>query len=790
MKLKAKLTVLFLACGVAPLLLATGLSFYLACGNAETSQDLATRHLVKNAEEYLSAVQHAKAEQVKTLVRTIADQTVALSKNKATIDAVLDYTDSFAKSDYLQNVTPDQMTVIDQQLLNYYQNHFGEHYKTLNDGHTVNALQMVSKLDKPTKLMQYEFIAANPNPLGKKDKYDSSPNSSKYNQTHETYHPSFRDYLNRFGYYDIFLCDINGRIVYSVFKELDYGTSLTTGPFASTNIAAVFRKAMTLPDEEYALVDFEPYQPSYDAPTSFTGSPIYKNGKLIGVAIIQIPVEKINVIMTDRVGLGEAGESYLVGADKIMRSDSFLDPANRSLSNAFKNPEKAKIDTKAVQLALSGGNGFLSDDTNYLGTQVMSKYGTLNFGEMTFGIITEMPKTQVLQAVSELRDAANAANSWFLVYSAIAVTVISLIICGGALLISQKIVTPINEAVQACHTIADGDLSVRLPEDRTDELGDMARSLNLAMTKLGSSIGKISQSAQILTQSSKMMTSEATSLSNDVNGSKERSRHVSNAADTLNNDIRGMSSNTQQMSASMRTVSASVEQMTQTISEIANNAERSASVAKEASDLASISNEQSADLGTAAEEIGKVIQVIQDIAEQTNLLALNATIEAARAGEAGKGFAVVATEVKELAKQTSAATDDIRRRIEGIQNSSGKAVISIREISEVVEKVNLVASTIASAVEEQNVTTREMARHVSETELSAENVNQAVTRTSISTEDISSGISEIDQVIGKTSIAAEGSQRQGNELLRMAEEMLDMVSQFKLDSSTRNKISV
>lgn len=786
MKLRTSLTVMLLACGLTPLLIATLSNYFVARKNMDQMESVTGQQLMSNAEQYLTAVQHAKGEQVKALLNTISDQAIAFSKNPATIEACRDLGRSFGQADFIKNATPEQLKIVDQTLLEYYRDQFGAKYLSDNDK-AIDAAALLDQVARESKLMQYEYIAANPNPLGEKDKLDSpdNPNPSEYNSLHEKYHPAFRDFLYRFGYYDVFICDTQGRIVYSVFKELDYATSLTSGPYAKSNLAATFREVMNLSDDEYALSDFRPYTPSYEAPACFTGSPIYDNGKLIGAAIFQVPVAKVNTVMTDRTGLGKQGESYLVGPDGIMRSDSFLDPANRSLDNAFRNPEQGTIDTQAARLALSGKEGFLSDSTNYMGTPVLSRYGQLQLGGLTWGMITEMPTAEALSSVSEMEQYTASANFWFLLLNGLGVLGVSAIVAGLAYVLSGRIVAPIQEVVGVTHAIADGDLSARLQMNRKDEIGDMATSLNRALDRLSDSIGRISRSAQTLNNASRNMTNDASALSNDVSTSRSRSQSVARSAEELSGTIQGMSSSAEQMTSSMRTVAASVEQMTQTISEIASNAERSASVAKEASELATISNEQVADLGNAADEIGKVIEVIQDIAEQTNLLALNATIEAARAGEAGKGFAVVATEVKELAKQTGAATDDIRQRIEGIQQSTGKAISSIREISEVVAKVNMVASTIASAVEEQNVTTREMARHIGETATSAEGVSSAVANTSRSTKDISSSITEVDAVIARTVDAANGSQQQGQQLLTMAEEMIRLVAQFRTERTTQ-----
>jgi methyl-accepting chemotaxis protein len=203
-------------------------------------------------------------------------------------------------------------------------------------------------------------------------------------------------------------------------------------------------------------------------------------------------------------------------------------------------------------------------------------------------------------------------------------------------------------------------------------------------------------------------------------------------------------------------------------------------VAGNAATMAQSSNETIGQLGNAADEIGKVIQVIQDIAEQTNLLALNATIEAARAGDAGKGFAVVATEVKALAKQTAEATEDIRGKIEGIQSSTSLAVKSIGSISEVIQQVNEISRTIASAVEEQSVTTREIAQNVAQTSSAAETVSVGVTQSAMASKEITQNIAGVDQAAKQTAQGAAQTQTAGVELSKLAEELQSLVGQFQV----------
>ena len=177
--------------------------------------------------------------------------------------------------------------------------------------------------------MQDLYISNNPNPLGSKHLLDRATDVSTYSKHHEFYHPTIRSYLEKFGYYDIFLIEPKtGYIVYSVFKEADYATSLIEGPYSGSNFAQAFKAARDSGNPNYSkLEDFQPYAPSYSAPASFISSPIYKDGELIGVAVFQMPLDAINNIMTSNqnwtdTGLEESGETYVVGKDFLLKTES------------------------------------------------------------------------------------------------------------------------------------------------------------------------------------------------------------------------------------------------------------------------------------------------------------------------------------------------------------------------------------------------------------------------------------------------------------------------------------
>jgi methyl-accepting chemotaxis protein len=381
-------------------------------------------------------------------------------------------------------------------------------------------------------------------------------------------------------------------------------------------------------------------------------------------------------------------------------------------------------------------------------------------------------------------DASNAVLG--IVGTSKAIIMISLLIgiaLGATLtfVITRAIVKPIKQTVDLIgEMIKNSDLTKRLNSSAKDEIGDLSRWFDNLVEKVQGIIKQIAGNAKTLAGSSTELSATASQLASGAEETTNQSGTVASAAEEMTANMNNMAAATEQMTVNVKTVAAATEEMTASISEIAKNAEQSSTVAGNAATMAQSSNETIGQLGAAADEIGKVIQVIQDIAEQTNLLALNATIEAARAGDAGKGFAVVATEVKELAKQTAEATEDIRGKIEGIQSSTGLAVKSIGSISEVIQQVNEISRTIASAVEEQSVTTKEIAQNVAQTSSAAETVSVGVTQSAAASKEITQNIAGVDQAAKQTAQGAAQTQTAGVELSKLAEELQMLVGQFQV----------
>jgi methyl-accepting chemotaxis protein len=342
-------------------------------------------------------------------------------------------------------------------------------------------------------------------------------------------------------------------------------------------------------------------------------------------------------------------------------------------------------------------------------------------------------------------------------------------------------VAPLSEAVGYANQIAGGDLAAEFQDSgRKDEIGDLSGALGTMTLNLRDLIAGLKQGSSTLKDSSVSLGSQSDKLAEDSESMTDVANTVSSAGEELSTSISGIASSAEDMSTMLNTVAASIEEMTASITEVAKSSVRSSEIADNANRKSNQAVQVMDQLKSASAKIGKVLDVITDIADQTNLLALNATIEAASAGEAGKGFAVVANEVKELARQTTQATEEINREICEMQASTATAVESVEAISKVIEEVNEISTSIASAVEEQSATLNEISKSGGVANQAAQEITRRVQEGAKGTQEISRTIQAVREGVIETDKGIQATRRNAGELGQLADKMDELVTRFHL----------
>ncbi|MBO6508920.1 MAG: methyl-accepting chemotaxis protein [Roseibium sp.] len=589
-------------------------------------------------------------------------------------------------------------------------------------------------------VLQNAYIHDNPHPLGEKDALMSAGKTS-YDQVHAQYHPWFRTMLKTRGYYDIFLFSEDGSLIYTVFKELDYATNLVSGKYKDTDLGNAFRAARKGGKSDIHFFDFKPYAPSADAPASFISTPVYSDGKRLGVLVFQMPIDSINNVMSDVSGLGKTGEAILVGADKLFRNNSAKTPDQNDIL-------QASLDWPLVEAALSGKatSGHMD---GFRGEDFLAAAEPLQFHGAPLAVVAVQGDAEILAPVTELRNQ---------------VVMICIVIFGVMTLIgwysARSVVLPIRHLVDSAVRLASGDTSVRFAEaERKDEIGEIASAIagfrdgvaeqaRLEAERQEEEALRAQRQQRVESlletfrkQSSEMLEAVEVSMGEMQTNATSMTVTAGNAAEEVGNAATA----TSQASGNVQLVAAATEELSSSISEIGERVAETTRVITEATNQTQAGTEKMEVLSTGSARIGEVIGLIQAIAEQTNLLALNATIEAARAGEAGKGFAVVAAEVKELATQTSKATEDISNQISEIQVATEQAVQAIEGVAAIMVKANENTASIAAAVQQQDGATGEISRSASEASAGTTSASDNMSNVSAAVESTSASAQTVDQ---------------------------------------------
>ncbi|MCB2211819.1 HAMP domain-containing protein [bacterium] len=474
LNIRAKLVLAFMAIGIASTVVIGLQSFYSG-----------KKALQQSSFDHLTSVRETKARQIETYFQSVTDQMLTMSENYMIVNAMRDFRAAFHGVRSEARYNDRDVDMYRDSMRDFYQ----QEYLTRLAANTGDSYSASTYLppDDETLYLQYNYIYANSNAVGEKDNLTAAEDGTRYASAHRKYHPVIRSFLKKFSYYDIFLVDIDtGHIVYSVFKEVDYGTSLSSGPYAGTNFGEAFAQAQAANNPDYVTtVEFEGYDPSYGAPASFIASPVYDGNEKIGVLIFQIPIDIINGVMTgnegwEQDGLGESGETYLVAGDRTMRSMSrFLiqDPDgyftalrqngySSQAINHIRNQNTSilfqEINTVGVDNALAGRTGeeIIAD---YRNVPVLSSYRPLNIPGFEWVILSEIDKAEAFAPI-------NALAMRILIWGLVIIAIIGV----AAFLLANTLARPMVRLKEHAEDIALGRLDEDISIERDDEIGELA----------------------------------------------------------------------------------------------------------------------------------------------------------------------------------------------------------------------------------------------------------------------------------------------------------------------------
>lgn len=641
----------------------------------------------------------------------------------------------------------------------------------------------------PGQVLQAGYINDNPNEAGSKHLLDRAEGSDSYHDWHADVHPYYRNLIENKGYYDLFLVNIKGDVIYSVFKESDFATNLMSGPYSDSGLADAFKTVLELDQGDVRFTDFQPYAPSGLAPAAFMSTPIFTTrGKRIGVLVIQLPSNQLVSALNKASGLGQTGEAFLVGPDGTTRSASRFD-GRFSILDPIETGFQERPSTEQPFL-------FSENTRGIEGMEVMSALSNIRVFDQDWSLVVQKDRQEIFDPINQTRNKLIALSA-----------VCAVILSGFGWLFTNSITRPIDRLGNTMKAMEAGNYAVEVSDvGRSDEIGKMANTLESFRGRLAQSQSLEDQQVRLQKDQTAVVSAlsaalihlsegnltktideafphEHEGLRADFNKTVHTLRDLIGEVVDASNSIRhgsfeigkaseDLSHRTENQAATLEQTAAALDEMTASVKSAADGAKSVKQIVADARDEAEKSGEivqravaAMTEIEESSDHISKIIGVIDDIAFQTNLLALNAGVEAARAGDAGKGFAVVASEVRALAQRSSDAAQEIKTLIGGstqqVENGAqlvSKAGDALTLIVERVANISKLVADIANGSNEQ----------------------------AIGLNEINIGVTQLDQVTQENAAMVERSSTASVELTSDAERLSHLVLQFDLGEGAQS----
>ncbi|MDM8547191.1 methyl-accepting chemotaxis protein [Candidatus Venteria ishoeyi] len=804
MKIRSKMILGSIVLAVIPVVITAYLINNIAVGIGEQS-------LQSKSQSHISSIRDSKKQQIEDYFKLVTNQLQFFSNEPTTVNMLKSLSESFGgfteevaqsggemmegpPEPGMEETSELPVEEFTQVVDEYYSGSFSDEYESLNPDQTPNMTEVLGRLSPTTLALQYYYIANNPNPLGTKEEFIGAKDGSSYSTLHAEYHPSMVNFMERFVFEDIFLINNNGDIVYSVLKSIDFATSLKDGPYAESGLGQVYAalEETTSTKDHVKLVDFSPYLPSYQKQAAFIGVPVFDATKKIGVVVFQLPIDKINDIMTyDRAWRldesGRSGETVIVATDGTMRNDSrsFVEDKENYLmmvegmgtpADIISEMEQKDttvglqiVDNPGTRAALAGVTGFdLFED--YKGEFVLSAFAPINVPGLSWAIFSNLSEDESLEQLATLQTGIGD-GSWLIGVG---------VLLGGALLgllFSVFFARPINHMEAIVSRVAEGDFTARAEIKTNDELETLSKAFNSLLDDRLSQLAKAEKENEMLNNSIIELLKASFQLSQrDLTVQVPVTQDVTGPlADAINQ----MASETSKVLLNVRNISDEVEVASSQVKTQAHNVSDVADAERE------VVSTTMTELAAASEAMNKIAEV----AQSCNEIAAEATRTTQTALETVTGTVNGMSEIRETIHETEKR---IKRLGERSQEISGIVDI-INNIAERTHVLALNASMQAAAAGEAgrgfSVVADEVQRLAESSRNATSQISALVKNIQVETNDT---IATMDKTIGQVvegSRLAERAGEQMKETQGTTANLVKVVEQIAMASQQQARIS-